>query len=132
MADPSTPGGPRVVVTGIGMLTPAAIGREPTWSALLAGENAIGPVTLCDDSDMESRVAGEVKDFDPLRYIDRKDARRMDRFTQLAVAASAEALEHSGLDVAAIAADVGVMIGSGIGGIQTLEDQFKVLFERGP
>ncbi|MEE8422627.1 MAG: beta-ketoacyl-ACP synthase II [Dehalococcoidia bacterium] len=122
----------RVVVTGIGMLTPVGIDREATWSALLAGENGIGPVTLCDTTDLASRVAGEVTDFDPLDFMDRKEARRIDRFTQLAVAASGEALEHSGLDISVAADEIGVMIGSGIGGIQTLEEQFHVLFERGP
>ena len=122
----------RVVVTGIGMLTPVGIGRERSWSAMLAGENGIGPVTLVDASDMASRVAGEVTDFDPLQYLERKEVRRFDRFTQLAIAASGEAIEHAGLDVAAAADEIGVMIGCGIGGIQTLEEQFHVLFERGP
>ena len=131
MVDTSTPGR-RVVVTGIGMMTPVGLGREQGWSAMLAGENGIGAVTLCDATDLESRVAGEVTEFDPLDYLDRKEARRMDRFAHLAVAASAEALEHAGLDVGADADEIGVMIGCGIGGIQTLEEQFHVLFERGP
>ena len=132
MTQPLTPPAHRVVVTGIGMMTPVGIGREQSWSAMLAGENGIGPVTLCDASDLESRVAGEVMGFDPLDYIERKEARRMDRFTHLAIAASAEALEHAGLDVAVAADEIGVMIGCGIGGIETLEEQFRVLFERGP
>ncbi len=122
----------RVVVTGIGMLTPVGIGREETWTALLAGENGIGPVTLADTTDLASRVAGEITDFDALDYLDRKEARRMDRFTHLAIAASGEALEDAGLDVSMAAEEIGVMIGCGIGGMQTLEEQFKVLFERGP
>ncbi len=122
----------RVVVTGIGMVTAVGIGREETWRALLAGENGIGPVTLCDPTDLESRIAGEVKDFDPLNYVDRKEARRMDRFVHLAVAASREAIEHSGLDISQCPDQIGVMIGSGIGGIATLEEQFHVLFEKGP
>ena len=132
MTQPLTLPARRVVVTGIGMITPVGIGREQSWSAMLAGENGIGPVTVCDASDLESRVAGEVTGFDPLDYIDRKEARRMDRFVHLAIAASAEALEHAGLDVAAAADEIGVMIGCGIGGIETLEEQFRVLFERGP
>ena len=131
MVDASTPGR-RVVVTGIGMMTPVGLGRDRSWSALLAGENGIGTVTLCDATDLESRVAGEVTGFEPLDYLDRKEARRMDRFAHLAVAASGEALEHAGLDVGADADEIGVMIGCGIGGIQTLEEQFHVLFERGP
>ncbi|HJM75624.1 MAG TPA: beta-ketoacyl-ACP synthase II [Dehalococcoidia bacterium] len=122
----------RVVITGIGMVTAVGIGRETTWEALLNGENGIGPVTLCDTTDLASRVAGEVTDFDPLDFIDRKQARRMDRFTQLALAASGEAIEQAGIDIEARADEVGCMIGCGIGGIQTLEEQFKVLFEHGP
>ena len=122
----------RVVVTGVGMVTPVGIGRETSWQALLDGTNGIGPVTLVEAADMESRVAGEVKDFDPLNYIDRKEARRMDRFTHLALAASLEAVAHSGLDVASRADEIGVMIGVGIGGIQTLEEEFRTLFDRGP
>ena len=131
MVDASAPGR-RVVVTGVGMMTPVGVGRERSWSAMLAGENGIGTVTLCDASDLESRVAGEVTGFDPLGYLDRKEARRMDRFAHLAIAASGEALEHAGLDVGADADEIGVIIGCGIGGIQTLEEQFHVLFERGP
>ena len=122
----------RVVVTGIGMVTAVGIGREQTWRALLAGENGIRAVTLCEAADLDSRVAGEVPGFDPLQYMDRKDVRRNDRFVQLAVAASGEAIAHAELDVRALGDHVGVMIGSGIGGIQTLEEQFRVLFEKGP
>ena len=122
----------RVVITGIGMMTPVGIGRDTTWTALLAGENGIGPVTLADTTDLQSRVAGEVTGFDALDYLERKEARRMDRFTHLAIAASGEALDDAGLDVSMAAEEIGVMIGCGIGGLQTLEEQFKVLFERGP
>ena len=122
----------RVVVTGAGMMTALATGREATWRALLAGENGIGPVTLCEAADLESRIAGEVSDFDPLDWIDRKEARRMDRFVQLAIAASQEAIDHARLDVAAAADEIGAMIGSGMGGLTWLEDQFRVLFEKGP
>ena len=122
----------RVVITGIGMMTPVGIGRDTTWTALLAGENGIGPVTLADTTDLQSRVAGEVTGFNALDYLERKEARRMDRFTHLAIAASGEALDDAGLDVSMAAEEIGVMIGCGIGGLQTLEEQFKVLFERGP
>src|SRR5260221_13459889 len=114
----------RVVVTGIGMVTAVAIGREQTWQALLAGENGIRAVTLCDTSDLESQIAGEVPDFNPLNYVDRKDARRMDRFVQMAVAATGEALEQSGLDISQCPDEIGVMIGVGMGGLTTLEEQF--------
>ena len=122
----------RVAVTGIGLVTAVGIGREATWDALLAGENGIGPVTLCDASDLGSRIAGEAPDFNPLDFIDRKDARRMDRFVQISIAATQDALEQSGLDIAPIADEVGAMIGSGMGGLTWLEDQFKVMFEKGP
>ncbi|MSP22344.1 MAG: beta-ketoacyl-[acyl-carrier-protein] synthase II [Dehalococcoidia bacterium] len=122
----------RVVVTGVGLVTPVGIGREESWRALLAGENGITGVTLCDAHDIESRVAGEVKNFDALNYVDRKEARRMDRFTHLAIAASAEAHEQSGLDVAVAADEIGAMIGVGIGGLTWLEEGYRTLFEKGP
>ncbi len=125
-------GMPRVVVTGTGMVTPVGIGADVTWQALLRGENGIGPVTLCEVGDISSQIAGEVTGFEVEQWLSRKDARRMDRFVQLAIAASDEAIESSGLDIAADPAAVGCMIGSGIGGIQTLEDQFRIFFERGP
>lgn len=123
---------PRVVVTGAGMVTPVGIGLEATWRALLAGENGIGPVTLCEVDDIASKIGGEVPGFNPEQWLNRKDARRMDRFVHLAIAAADEALEHSGLDVRAESEQVGCIIGSGIGGIGTLEDQFKVFFDKGP
>jgi len=122
----------RVVVTGMGMKTPVGLDRDSTWQALLAGTNGIGPVTLCDTADLSSRVAGELKDFDAAQWLDRKEARRMDRFTHLAIAASAEAFEQSGLDLDGIADEVGCMIGSGIGGMATLEAQFDIFFHKGP
>ena len=122
----------RVVVTGVGLVTAVGNTREETWRALLAGENGIVPVTLCDVTGVESRIAGEVKGFEPLNFIDRKEARRMDRFVHLAIGAAAEAIEQSHLDIAANKFEVGVMIGAGIGGLATLEEQFHTLFEKGP
>ena len=122
----------RIVVTGVGMMTALGVGREATWDALLAGENGIGAVTLCDTSDLESRIAGEVTDFDPRDFIERKEARRMDRFVQLSIAATQDAMDQSALDVSSAADEIGVMIGSGMGGLAWLEDQFQVLFEKGP
>ena len=122
---------PRVVVTGLGMMTPVGIGRDASWDALLRGTNGIGPVTLVEAEDLPARIGGEVPGFDPLDFMSRKDARRMDRFVQLAIAATDEAVEHSGLDIPAEAEDIGCMIGSGIGGIGTLEDQFRVFFDKG-
>ncbi len=122
----------RVVVTGVGMMTALGVGREASWDALLAGDNGISDVTLCDASDLEARIAGEVTGFDPRDFIDRKEARRMDRFVQLSIAATDDALEQSGLDVSSAADEIGAMIGSGMGGLTWLEDQFQVLFEKGP
>src|SRR5690606_7437564 len=85
----------RVVVTGVGLVTPVGNDREGTWRALLAGENGIGPCTLVATDDLPSQIAGEVKDFEVSRWLDRKEARRMDRFTHLAIAAAGEALEQS-------------------------------------
>ena len=131
-AEAPQPPSPRIVVTGVGLMTAVGAGREQTWDALLAGENGIRPVTLCETSDLESRIAGEVPEFDPLDYIERKDARRMDRFVQLSIAATQEALDHSKLEIAPVADEVGAMIGSGMGGLTWLEEQFKVMFDKGP
>src|SRR5690606_16201054 len=114
----------RVVVTGIGILSAVGAGRDLTWENLLAGKNGIDHTTLVDVADLPSRVAGEVPEFDLSTYVDRKGARRMDRFTHLAVNAAGEALDHSGLDTAAEGDQIGCMIGSGIGGIGTLEAEF--------
>ena len=120
----------RVVVTGVGMLSAVGAGREATWQALLAGTNGIHAITRVETADLPTRVAGEVPDFDLSTYLDRKEAKRMDRFTHLAVMAAGEAIEHSGIDIAADADEIGCMIGSGIGGMETLEQEFKVFFEK--
>ncbi|MCK9487268.1 MAG: beta-ketoacyl-ACP synthase II [Dehalococcoidia bacterium] len=122
----------RVVVTGIGILSAVGAGREATWAGLLAGQNGIVPTTHVDVSDLTSQVAGQVPEFDLAQYIDRKEARRMDRFTHLAVTAAGEALDQAGLDIAAEGDQIGCMIGSGIGGIGTLEQEFDVFFHKGP
>ena len=123
----------RVVVTGLGAITPIGIGVEEYWQSLLAGKSGIGRVTRFDVSEYGTQIAGEVKGFEPGNFMDKKEARRMDRFTQYAVAASKMALEHSGLDLEKTNRDrVGTLIGSGIGGMETLHDQYKVLFEKGP
>ena len=122
----------RVVVTGIGMVTPVGVGRERSWRALLAGENGIRRASLDDLSGLAVTIAGEVPDFDPGAFLDRREARRTDRFVQLAIAAADEAVAHAGLDVAAVTDRVGVMIGSGIGGLATIEEGYRTLFEKGP
>ena len=132
MAGQPVSGQRRVVVTGIGMLSAVGVGREATWQALLAGTNGIRPIANIDASDLASKVAGEVPAFDLSQYLDRKEARRMDRFTHLAVMAAGEAVDQSGLDVRAEGDEIGCMIGAGIGGMSTLEQEFRVLFEKGP
>lgn len=123
----------RVVVTGIGVITPVGIGKEAMWDALARGVSGIGPITRFDASDYPTRFAGEVRDFDPAAYMDRKDARRLDRFIQYAWAATQMALTDANLDPTKVDGErMGVLIGSGIGGIETLEQQMRVLAERGP
>lgn len=123
----------RVVVTGIGLITPVGLDAPATWAALLEGKSGIGPITRFDATEYPCRIAGEVRGFDIERYIDRKEARRMDTFIHYAIAASREALEGSGLVIDASNADrVGVFIGSGIGGLPLLERTHRDLMERGP
>lgn len=122
----------RVVITGMGALTPIGNTVDEMWENALNGVNGIGEITRIDTSDYDVHVAGELKDFDGEEYFGRKEARRMDRFTQYAVAASDEAVKDSGLNIDEISERTGVWIGSGIGGIQALEDGLRVLFDRGP
>ncbi len=123
----------RVVVTGMGTLSPLGLDTKTTWEGLVAGQSGIDYITLFDAADMEVRFAGEVKGFVPTDYVERKEARRMDRFAQLAVAASREAVESSRLEINHTnSEDIGVIIGSGIGGLTTLFEQAKILVERGP
>ncbi len=123
----------RVVITGIGAVTPLGLSMAETWEALMAGKSGIEPITLFDASRCETHIAGEVKGFDGANYISRKEARHMDRFAQLAVVASQQALAQSELVVGAEnQCDIGIVVGSGIGGLTTLYEQVKVLVERGP
>jgi len=123
----------RVVVTGIGMVSPLGVGTEANWSALLAGRSGVGPITRFDAARYPSRIAGEVKDFHPEDFIPKKDVKKMDRFIHFALAASALAVEDSGLVVSAANAErVGVYIGSGIGGLPSIERQHASLLETGP
>lgn len=123
----------RVVVTGMGAVTPIGNTLADYWEGLKAGRNGIGPVTLFDASRHACRIAGEVKDFDPLAYIDRKDAKRMDRFCQLAVVASQQAIADAKLEITPLNAEqVGVVIGTGIGGLKVLEDQQEINITKGP
>lgn len=123
----------RVVVTGLGLVTPLGIGVEETWSALVAGKSGITSITKFDASDMATQIAGEVKDFKPEDYISRKDIRRMDIFTAYALAASRMAVEDASLNINGNNADrVGVVIGCGLGGLSTIERFHRILLEQGP
>lgn len=123
----------RVVVTGVGMVTPVGLTTEDTWAALLAGTSGAGPITKFDASRQQVRFACEVTGFDPQQYIDRKEARRYDLFAQYAIAAAHQAVSQAGLATATPDPDrVGVVIGSGIGGMQTFEDNCRVFLEKGP
>ena len=123
----------RVVVTGMGTVSPVGLDVASTWAALVAGRSGVDYITCFDTSDHTTKIAAEVKGFDPAQYMDRKEARRTDRYAQLAMAAAMQALQSSGLKVdSGNADDVGVVIGSGIGGIHSLSEGFKTLFERGP
>jgi 3-oxoacyl-[acyl-carrier-protein] synthase II len=126
-------GGRRVVVTGVGMVSPLAIGTQANWEALLAGKSGIGPITRFDPSLYSARIAGEVKHFDPLQFVDKKDVKKMDIFIQFALAASQFAVDDARLEVTPEIADhVGVYIASGIGGFQTIEREHVELLKGGP
>jgi 3-oxoacyl-[acyl-carrier-protein] synthase II len=120
-------------VTGVGLVSPLGIGTQANWEAILAGKSGIGPITRFDASLYSARIAGEVRDFDPLRFIDKKDVKKMDVFIQFALAASQFAVDDARLDVTPEIADsVGVYISSGIGGFRTIEDEHVELIKGGP
>ncbi len=123
----------RVVVTGVGLVSALGIGTEETWQAVRAGRNGIGTITQFDATEFACRIAGEVKNFDPATYIEKKEIKKMGRFIQFAIAASEYALRGSGLKVDADNAErVGVYIGSGIGGFEVIEREHKNLLQFGP
>ncbi|HEX7559556.1 MAG TPA: beta-ketoacyl-ACP synthase II, partial [Usitatibacter sp.] len=123
----------RVVVTGIGLVSSLGIGTEANWAALCAGQSGIAPITRFDTTQFATRIAGEVKDFDPLRFIEKKDVKKMDPFIQYAIAASQFAMDDAGLVITPeMGPSVGVSIGSGIGGFSTIEREHKSLLEGGP
>lgn len=125
--------GRRVAVTGIGLVTPIGIGKEAVFESMMAGRTGIGPVTRFDTSDYACKIAAEVKDFRPEEYVEPKEARRLDRFAQFAVAAAKQALADAGLSIPVEEPErVGVIVGSGIGGIETFEAQFEIFREKGP
>ena len=123
----------RVVVTGVGLVSPLGIGTDESWEGLRAGRSGVAPITLFDASQHSSRFAGEVKGFDPLRWVEKKDVKKMDRFIQFAIAAADFALTDSGLTVDRDNSEmVGVYIGSGIGGFATIEREHEALLKGGP
>jgi 3-oxoacyl-[acyl-carrier-protein] synthase II len=123
----------RVVVTGLGVVSPLGIGVEETWAALCAGRSGVGPITRFDAAEFPVRIAAEVRGFDPATYIESKEIKKMDTFIHYAVAASAMAVEHAGLKLPEARPErVGVYVGSGIGGLQAIEHWHTVLQSKGP
>lgn len=123
----------RVVITGLGAVTPIGIGVAEFWNGLTSGKNGVALITDFDTTHFATQFAAQVRDFDPLQFLDRKEARRMDRFVQLAVAASDEAIKDSGIDLGSQdKTKVGVYMGTGIGGMYTFYDQSVTLKESGP
>ncbi len=124
----------RVVVTGIGAVTPVGCGKEAFWEALLAGKSGISRISRFDASEYATQIAGEIKDFDVAQYgVDKKEARRMDRSSQFALAAAKLAVDDSGLNLEEENRDrIGTIVGSGIGGMETLHDLYEGLFDKGP
>ena len=122
----------RVVITGMGVLSPLGETVEQYWDALVQGRSGVGPMTLCDPTGFPCRIAGEVTGFDPASYMDGKEARRMARFSQLAVASAVRAMEHAGLNGSNMdPEEAGVLMGNGNGGMPVTEENARVLFERG-
>ena len=122
----------KVVVTGLGAITPLGNDVDTLWSNLLAGELGIGPITLFDPTDFAVKIAAEVKDFDPKQYMDKADVRRSDRNVQMGLAAAIQAVEDSGIEGHFDPERTGVYFGSGIGGIATFEDVFEKFLDKGP
>ncbi len=124
----------KVVVTGLGLVTPIGIGKEQFWDSLIHGRSGVRRITQFDPSGFDCQIAAEIPDFDPKAYFKNpKDARRTDRFAQLAMAAAKLCLEDSGIDLGSVNLDrFGVVVGSGIGGLKTMEEQHQVLLEKGP
>ena len=123
----------RIVITGIGLITPIGLDKKETWQSLISGDSGIDTISCFDPEAYETKIAAEVKGFDPTILIGKKESRRLDRFSQFAVASSIQALEDANIDMEnEDQSRVGVMIGSGVGGIITLSEQYTVLEKRGP
>ena len=122
----------RVVITGVGVISPIGTGRDVFWKALLEGKNGIERISRFDPSELSAQIAGEVKDFEPEKYIEKKEAKRIDRYSQFAMAATKMAFEDSGMDLEAENRErIGTFIGSGIGGIETMHEQYEKYFAKG-
>jgi 3-oxoacyl-[acyl-carrier-protein] synthase II len=121
----------RVVITGVGLVTPVGNDTATTWKALREGQTGAGPISSFDASRHEVRIAAEVKGFDPLVFMDRKDVYRTERFIQLGWAATKQAVDDSGIDIAAMPDEVGVVLGSGAGGLHVLEEGFHTIYDKG-
>ena len=122
----------RVVVTGLGAISPIGNTMEQVWESIAAGRSGVAPIMRFDPEGLETTFAAEVKGFDPAESIGRKESRRMDRYSQMAVVATREAVAHAGIDVAQHAERVGVLVGTGMGGIDTFEQGTRTMLERGP
>jgi 3-oxoacyl-[acyl-carrier-protein] synthase II len=123
----------RVVVTGMGAISPLGLDIPALWDGIRTARSGTGPITICDVSNLETRFGGEVKNFDPINYMDRKEARRNDRFIHFAIAAANEAIKMAGITATPDnAEDIGVVVGSGIGGIATIAENVLTLHEKGP
>jgi 3-oxoacyl-[acyl-carrier-protein] synthase II len=123
----------RVVVTGIGVISPIGTGLDKYWNNLKTGVNGIDRISYFDASDLDAQIAAEVKDFDPLQYLTKKELKRMDKFTHFAIGSAVMALEDSGIDKEAVDMNrFGVILGCGVGGIETFENETKKMIERGP
>lgn len=122
----------RVVITGLGCVTPVGTGKDKFWENIKNGICGIDKITRFDSSSFQTQIAGEVKDFNPEDYMNKKESKRMDRFTHFAIASASLAVKDANLDIDLLNKEkVGVIIGSGIGGVETIEEQHKILLEKG-
>ena len=132
MADVIANGRKRIVVTGMGAVTPLGEGVTQFWDSLVAGRSGVGPMTLADPTDYPCRISGEVSGFDPEQYIEKREARRLARFSQLAIAAAGEAMRNACLSAGKVDSErMGVYLGNGNGGFPTIDESMRILMERG-
>jgi len=123
----------RVVITGIGIISPIGQSKDEFWSSLEEGKSGIGKISLFDASGLASQIAGEVKDFSPFPHLSVKESKHMDRFVQMGLDSAVQAVEDSGIDESSLIPErVGVIVGSGIGGLSTFEKQHSIMLEKGP